>query len=192
MNEPGPSHDRQQEIIAAVLKVVGVALAIGLAIGVITWAVVRQLDLGNVSTSSSGVGPIEPVTPLPTTALPLPTPTDTPSSPDTSATPQYIGAGPTNPTATPGSTALFLNASPVVVRTMDRINLTGDWPGHDSISLLVQQLQGGQWVDFGVQTEVQIGTFETYVETSHVGNVKFRVFDPSSGAASNAVTVSVS
>jgi hypothetical protein len=193
VDDPAPAPDRQQEILAAALKVLGVALAIGLAIGLITWVVVKQLDLGNVGTSALAPDPFGPITPLPTTALPLPTdsPTDSPSSQVTSASPVFIGAGPTNPTATPGSTALFLSGSPVEVHAMDRINLTGQWPGHDSISLLVQRFEGGQWVDFGVQTEVQIGTFATYVQTGQTGDNKFRVFDPSSGTASNAVTVRV-
>lgn len=193
VNDPEHAPDRTQEILAAVLKVVAVAVAIGLAIGVVTWVVVKKLDLGTVDNSSIGIEPLKPITPLPLTALPSPTqtPTQTPTATDTTTAPVYIAAGPTNPTPTPGSTALFLSASPVVVHVMDRINLTGEWPGHDSISLLVQQFDGGKWVDFGVQTQVEIGTFATYVQSGHSGSNRFRVYDPSSNTASNAVTVQV-
>lgn len=193
MDDPDFEGDRQQQIIAAVLKVVGIALAIGLAIGVVTWVVVKQLNLGSVSSSSLNSDPLTPITtPLPTTALPSPVvPSSSPTSTPTPSDP-LGGAVPANPTPTPGSTALFLSASPVFVNSMERINLTGKWPGRDAISLMVQQFQGGKWVDFGVQAQLEVGTFATYVETSHDGDQRFRVFDPSTSTASNAVTVTVS
>ena len=92
---------------------------------------------------------------------------------------------------TPGAGDLFLNASPVFVKSMERINLTGQWPGHDNVSLLVQRLEDGEWVDFGVQVQVRVGTFETYVMTGREGDNKFRLLDPESGTTSNEVTVTI-
>ena len=178
MTGTGGERDRQQEITAVVLKVLGVALAVGLVIGGGAWAMVKALGLETSSSSSLGPGRVDPVTPLPTTALPVPGGSSSPDSVE----------------VTPSSSAtgeLQLSASPLQVQPSERINLTGQWPGHDNESLMVQRFQNGQWADFGVQVRVEIGTFDTYVLTSRTGDQKFRVYDPATKTASNEVTVTV-
>ena len=171
---------RQQQITAVVLKLVGVAVAIGLVIGIGAWLVVKGLGLNTSASSSDTSGASQPLAPLPSTALPVPS--DTPTSTESP------GTG--NPTAVP-SGGLLLSASPLLVQPMERINLTGQWPGHDNQSLLVQRFDGGQWSNFGVQVQVDVGTFATYVMTGRPGDQKFRVFDPTTQTASNEVTVTV-
>jgi hypothetical protein len=172
--------DRQQEIAAVVFKILGVAVAIGLVIGFGAWILVKGLGLDAADSSGPAVAQVGPRTALPTTALP-----------DGSALPTPDNTG----LVTPGATAdgdLYLSATPVLVRPNERINLTGRWPGHDNEALVVQRFENGAWDDFaGVQARVNVGTFETYVMTSHTGDQKFRVFDPSTQAASNEVTVTV-
>jgi hypothetical protein len=177
-----PDRERQERIVAAVLKVLGVAVAIGIAIGIGTWVMVKALGLDDTAISSIGPAPVEPVKPLPTKALP---------QPHDSATPDDEPSDPVIPTISPGAEELFLNASPVFVNAMERINLTGQWPGHDNVSLLVQRFEDGEWVDFGVQVQVRVGTFETYVMTGREGENKFRVFDPETNSASNEVKVTI-
>jgi hypothetical protein len=173
--------DPRQELSAVVLKILGVAVAIGLVIGGGAWLLVKGLGLDSADPTSVA-GPAGPLTPLPTTALPVPTDSPQPSS---------TNSGLVTTPATPGSGDLYLNASPVFVKPMERINLTGQWPGHDHEGLLVQRFEGGKWADFGVQVRVNVGTFETYVMTGHTGDQRFRVFDPQSDTASNEVTVTV-
>jgi hypothetical protein len=179
--------DRQERIIAAVIKVVGVAVAIGIAIGIGTWVMVKSLGLDDNTPSAIGPAPVEPINPLPTKALP--------QKPDSSSTPDTEPSDyPTDlvtPTISPGNGDLFVNASPVFVDPMERINLTGQWPGHDAVGLLVQRFEDGEWVDFGVQVQVRVGTFETYVMTGREGDNKFRVLDPETGTSSNEVVVTV-
>lgn len=173
--------ERQQEITAVIVKVLGVAVAIGLVIGLAAWIMVKAVGLNTGGTSDATAGGSRPVAPLPTTALPVPSasaPTDNP------------GLVTTTPSG-PGTGDLYLSASPVFVKPMERINLTGQWPGHDNEGLLVQRLEGGQWSDFGVQVSVDVGTFATYVMTGRAGDQKFRVYDPASKTASNEVTVTV-
>lgn len=173
--------ERQQQVTAVVLKILGIAIAVGLVIGIGAWVMVKALGLDSADTSSSGIGRIEPPAPLPSSALPVPSGSDLP-------TPDNTGL------VTPGATVngdLYLSASPVMVRPSERINLTGRWPGHDNESLMVQRLEGGQWADFGVQVRVNLGTFETYVLTSRTGDQKFRVYDPTTKIGSNEVTVTV-
>lgn len=168
--------DRQQAVATAVLKILGVAVSIGLVIGIGAWVVVKGLGLNAPDTSGSAGGQVRPGTSLPTTALPVPS--DSPSDLPTST-----------PTAV--STGLYLAASPVMVRPMERINLTGQWPGQDNESLMVQRFENGTWADFGVQVRVNVGTFSTYVMTGRTGDQRFRVFDPATQTASNEVTVTV-
>jgi hypothetical protein len=173
--------DRQRDITAVVLKVLGVAVAVGLVVGLGAWVMVKALGLDSAETIGPGAGQVQPVTPLPTTALPVPT---------ESALPTPDNTGLVTRTGAP-SGDLYLNATPVIVSPMERINLTGRWPGHDNESLLVQRFEDGAWADFGVQARVNVGTFETYVMTGRQGDQRFRVFDPETKTASNDVTVTV-
>ena len=170
--------DRQQEITAVVAKILGVAVAIGLVIGVGAWVMVKALGLQTSSSNNTTSGNVQPLNPLPTTALPVPSDTASPGGVPTST-----------PTAV--STGLYLTASPVMVKPMERINLTGQWPGQDNESLMVQRFENGTWSDFGVQVRVNVGTFSTYVMTGRTGDQRFRVFDPATQTASNEVTITV-
>ena len=172
--------ERRQEVTAVVLKIVGVAVAVGLVIGLGAWIMVKALGLESSDTPSTSTAQVGPNTPLPSTALPVPTGSDLPTPDDTVPT-----------TGAPASGDLYLNASPVFVRPMEKIYLTGRWAGHDNEGLLVQRFEDGQWADFGVQTRVNVGTFDTYVMTGRSGDNKFRVVDPETQTASNEVTVTV-
>lgn len=163
-----------------VFKILGVAVVIGLAVGLGAWVMVKGLGL-DTTDSGPGTGSIQPGRSLPTTALPVPSDSASPSD----------GSSGLVTTPTPVSGALTLTAAPALVKPMERINLTGQWPGHDSEGLLVQRLEDGQWADFGVQVRVDLGTFATYVMTGRAGDQTFRVFDPATQTASNEVTVTV-
>lgn len=180
--EDDDRRDRQQQFLAAAAKVLVVAIAIGAAIGLGTYVVVNALGLDETDDPSQSLVPTEPLTPLPTTALPVPT--ELPEEP----TPSGLVTGDPTDAATG---ELYLAASPQFVKPMERVNLTGQWPGHDAVGLMVQRQEDGEWVDFGVQTQVSVGTFETYVQTGREGDNVFRVFDPNSDTASNEVTVTI-
>jgi hypothetical protein len=85
---------------------------------------------------------------------------------------------------------ISLSASPVEVNRMERIFLTGTYPGGEGASLQVQRMEGS-WTDFPTSTSVSGGTFSTYVMTGQSGPNKFRVVDSASGKKSNPVTVRV-
>jgi len=179
VDEPLTDRERQERVIAAVVKILGVALAVGLTIGLGTWVLVKSLGLDSTEVVSSGPGRVEPRQALPTTALPQPSGSSEPEPEP-------------EPIITPGADGdLILNASPLFVGAMERINLTGQWPGQDAVSLLVQRFEDGAWVDFGVQVQVRIGGFATYVMTGREGDNMFRVYDPNTGTASNEVTVTI-
>jgi hypothetical protein len=178
--QDGGGRGGRPDVAAVVLKILGVAVSIGLVIGLGAFVLVKALGLDSTSSSGDIPGVVDPITPLPTTALPVPS-----ASSQSTDGPGQAG------TPTVPSTGLYLSASPVIVRPMERINLTGQWPGHDNEGLLVQRFEGGKWADFGVHVNVNLGTFETYVMTGHTGDQKFRVVDPQSQSMSNEVTVTV-
>jgi hypothetical protein len=174
--------DPRQQLTAVVLKLLLVAISIGAVIGGGAWVMVKALGLDSADVTNIGPSQVEPLTPLPTTALPQPSDSGSPTTSTTGL--------PTLPTA-PNTGGLYLSASPVFVKPMERINLTGQWPGHDNESVLVQRFENGTWSDFGVQARVNLGTFETYVMTGHTGAQKFRVYDPGTQTQSNEVQVTV-
>lgn len=191
MSDQEPGRTRQEEILIAIAKVVGVALVIGLLIGAGSYALVKGIGLDDGSTGSSITVNAPTPSYLPTTALPQPSgsPTETPTDSTTDGFPDGLPTQSLTPA--PGDGDLFLNASPLFVKPMEKVYLTGQWPGKDAISLLVQRKEKGAWTDFGVQTQVDVGTFATYVLTGHTGDNEFRVYDPESDTASNSVVVTV-
>lgn len=90
----------------------------------------------------------------------------------------------------PPRSVVSLSASPLEVSQMERIYLTGTYPGGEGASLQVQRLEGS-WRDFPTSTSVSGGTFSTYVMTGQSGVNKFRVVDAATGKKSNIVTVTV-
>lgn len=186
MSDHQDPEDRQQEIRSAVLKFLGITAILGLVIWIGTSVVVNSLDLDEANNGPiTGSGPIAPISQLPTVALPSATPTATASAEPTEV-----------PTRTPsptnkGEKGLTLVASPMSVGAGQRIDLSGQWPGRDNVSLHVQRFESGEWGDFGVQVQVRVGSYATYILTSRTGENRFRVYDVASGTASNTVTVTV-
>lgn len=158
------------------LALVGICLVI--AVGTFGLVKILGLDSGDNGEQSAD-GPAVPTTPLPTTALPVPGSSSSPT-PDAEET-----------TDEPGAEGLEISISPVLVRPMERINITGTYQGGDAAQVQVQRKEGGKWVDFPVDATVRAGSFSTYVMTGRTGDNKFRVFDPDSGKSSNAITVTI-
>jgi hypothetical protein len=73
---------------------------------------------------------------------------------------------------------LTLTAHPRNVGVLQRIYLTGRYPGHDGVVLRVQQDTGSGWSDFPVTVPVNGGSFSTYVQSGYPGLNRFRVVDP--------------
>ncbi len=172
----------------------GAALLVGIAvlIAVGTWLFVKAIGLNDTTDTGPVVGPIQPASPLPTTALPepggsssssgdlTPSPEDLPTSQDTTAPPNQGG-----------NKQLRLSATPASVSPMERINLTGTYGNRDNVSLQIQRWENGTWGDFPTSVSVSVGTFATYVQTSRPGVNRFRVFDPAADLASNVVEITV-
>lgn len=90
----------------------------------------------------------------------------------------------------PPRSVISLSASPLEVSRMEKIYLSGTYPGGEGASLQVQRFSG-RWTDFPTSASVSGGTFSSYVMTGQAGPNKFRVVDPANGKTSNVVTVTV-
>lgn len=180
--------EQRRTLLQAVLKVVAVAVVAGVVIGLSALVLVKALGLNSAPAAHSAASDSASPSALPTVALSSPGATD-------QATPTVSPSSTPTTTAPPKKKkkkAIQLSASPASVHAMQRVNLTGTWPGHDNVALQVQSMQTGAWTDFaGVQAQVSAGTFTTYVQTGRAGDNQFRVRDPASGAVSKAVTVTV-
>lgn len=166
----------------------GAALLVGMAVVIAlgTWLLVHALGLNDAGEGTPGVT-IQPASPLPTVALSAPGQASNGPAPSD-------GPSPVNTTPSPAHKAnrqLRLSATPLEVNAMERINLTGTYGNRDNVSLQVQRWENGTWGDFPIEVTVSVGTFATYVQTSHVGVNRFRVFDPAANLASNVVRITV-
>lgn len=178
--------ERAEQVRGALLKALAVVGVIGVIIAVGTTIVVRALGL-NESNSPGPVGaaPSAPDKPLPTKALSPPgedtkkaEPTEDPTA-SASASPEA------------GHGDIQLDVSPVNARPGERVNLTGVYRGADNLALQVQRFEEGTWTSFGVEANVRVGTYATYVMTRRTGEMRFRMYDPQSQQGSNVVLVTI-
>jgi hypothetical protein len=181
--------ERSREVSDVVRK--GLALLVGMAVVIAlgTWVLVRGLGLNDTSDTDNAVGTPQPVQPLPSTALPVPGQS---SSPSDEPSDDGFTDGPSPGSSVPGAAGLHLSITPLTAAPMERLNVTGTYAGHDNVSLQVQRREGGVWADFPTTATVNMGTFETYVKTSHSGPNRFRVYDPAEDKASNVITIIIS
>ncbi len=187
--EPGAGDARRAQVLGALFKVLAVVGLIAVVIAAGTIVAVRSLGLDEPRdpAGSTTTAPSALADPLPTTALPVPG-----QDPDAAEPSDSAGE---SPRATPSpknrKRGIRLEASPQDARPGEQINLTGAYPATDSGVLLVQRLQDGAWVDFGVDATVRGDTYATYVITQRSGEQRFRMFDPATQRSSNVVRVTI-
>jgi hypothetical protein len=188
--------DSEEHPVAfGLLALVGVALVVGLILGLASLAGSRVLGVGEptaTTTSTDGEASMY---------LPRPQRTEADQAPEIT-----LGAGnedgEAEESAKPGkkndkkkrdkpSKAISLSASQTTVSPMQQIDLTGTYPGGEGAILQVQRFEGGSWEDFPVTATVSNQTFTTYVQTGQSGVQRFRVVDSGNDKPSNEVRVTV-
>ncbi|MGH3413458.1 MAG: hypothetical protein ACRDPH_10310 [Marmoricola sp.] len=182
--------DDERSEVNTVLRKAGLLLlgfCVVVALG--TWLVVHALGLSDPGTSPPADA--KPVQTLPSSALPQPSQQPTPHQATSHHDAKASHRAHHRHHAKAKRHGIRLHASPVSVQPMQRINLTGRYPGHDNVALQVQRKEGGAWGDFPTQASVEMGTFQTYVMSGHSGLNLFRVYDPGANRASNAVQVRI-
>lgn len=180
--------DEGHPILWGLAALVGVAVAIGLILGVVVLAGTRVIGLGEDS-GSTGTSAQR--------SLYVPKPEKTPSETEPQITLAPGETATQTPTKQPTKTAsprkqITLSAGSTSVGPMERLDLTGVYPGGEGAILRVERFADGSWQDFGVTASVGDEIFETYVQTGVPGVNRFRVVDTDSGLESNEVRVTIS
>jgi hypothetical protein len=171
------------------LALIGVGVVVGLIAGLGALAGARVVGVGDESSDTSSGGEASMYLPKPERTKPA-------AGPDITLRPGQESA-PTNtePAETTSSKkpkqVISLSASQTSVSPMQRIDLSGTYPGGEGAILQVQRFEGGAWEDFPVTASVSDQTFTTYVQTGIPGQQRFRMKDTSSGKTSNEVKVMV-
>lgn len=182
MDDDFNDDDRSQQVRSALLKALGLVVAVAVVIALGTVIVVQALGLDEGdSTGPVGSDPSAPRSALPTTALPVPG--------EESRTPEPEDERGEDADAARGR--IQLDVSPVLARANERVNLTGTYRGADNVGLEVQRFEDGSWRDFGVSATVRVGTYETWVMTGRPGEQRFRMWDPAAQRGSNVVRVTI-
>lgn len=190
------SESKQHPIVAGLLALAGVGTVLGVILGLAVWVGAGALGLrasdASVDTGSSGASLVVPK-PVKTTAASDPLVTLKPGEETSSASKESPEKAKKSKKSKPAKKQrdIKVSSGQTSVSPMQRIDLTGSYSSGDGAVLQVQRFSRGQWLDFPVTASVSGGTFSTYVQTSQAGPNKFRMFDSSTGKASNAVTVTV-
>ncbi len=180
---------QEHPVITGVVALVAVALTVGLILGGGALAASRVLGIGGSDEATSGSTVQE------TMFLPPVEPTTADSDPLITLAPAPEGSTGQPPSAQPSEeepeVAISLSAGQTQVGVMERIDLTGIYPGGEGAILQVQQFENGSWGDFPVTASVTNETFSTYIQTSQTGPNRFRVVDTDKDEASNEVKVTI-
>lgn len=189
--------DRDRPVLTGLLALVAVAVAVGAVLGLATLAGTSMLGVGE-SRSAGAESTAEE-----TLYLPTPSPTQAPTGPLVTLAPvegQPTAAVPPDAPASEEAgrkkekreeKGISLSTGQREVSAMERIDLTGVYPGGEGAILQVQRFEGGSWRDFPVTVSVSGATFATYVQTGQSGETRFRVKDTDTGRTSNPVSVRV-
>lgn len=187
--------DREQSarkahpVLTGLLALAAVALSVGLVLGGVALAATDMLGMGEGDTAndraSGGQSMYLPKPertrdandPLITLAPDDQAPGDLPSAPDSTS------ESPKNP--------ISLSVTQSEVGVMDRVDLTGTYPGGEGAILQVQRFENGTWSDFAVTIPVSNESFSTYIQSSQMGQNRFRVVDNNGGGASNEIRFTI-
>lgn len=174
------------------LALLGVAVVVGLVMGLAALAGARVFGVGEPETASTGGGEASMYLPKPEPTQPddgpqvtlrpgqEAPPSDDEPDPDTSKSPDKP------------SKVISLSASQTSVSPMQNIDLTGVYPGGEGAILQVQRFENGGWVNFPASpVSVSNQTFSTYVQTGQPGVQRFRMLDTGNGKTSKQVKVTV-
>lgn len=172
----------ERPVLSGLVALLGVAVSVGLVLGLGALVVVRVAGLDGGS-DSAGATSEESM------YLPEPERTGSPRS----GQPRGGGGEPreAETSSSAPATPITLSAAETAVGPMQQINLSGTFPGGDGAILQVQRFSAGGWIDFPVTASVSGGGFATYVQTGQTGVNRFRMIDSDSAAVSNEVKVTV-
>jgi len=178
----------RRALLTALAAMAGVAVIVGLAVGVVAVVVFHYAGVDGSAASAEGAPE--------SLFIPKYQPTKSAGGNDGLRLPSY-SASPTpsfqapSTTPSPRQNRITLFVAPQRVSAGERINFNGVYGGGEGRNLQVQRLEGGQWTDFPVSAAVRGGVFDTWIQTSRTGRAVFRVYDAQAHRASNRVLVQI-
>lgn len=195
MSEQLPSGPREDHpILAGLGALVGVAVVVGLILGLVLLAGVRVLGLGGGSDTGSTSGEASAYIPRPS-KTPIETAPQVTLAPgpdsESEAASTSASSSASQSTSTSPRKPISLSASTTTAAPMEQFELTGTYPDGEGAILTVQRFQDGSWQEFPATGSVAGGTFSLPVQTSQAGLNRFRVVDSDTGAKSNEVHITI-
>ena len=192
MSEQLPENPDGHPILAGLAALAGVAVVVGLVLGLVVVAGTSVLGLG-------GDGETSTSTSERSMYLPKPQKTPTETAPQYTLAPVEGGASGTptkEPSSKPTESAtprkqITLSASTTTSAPMEQFDLTGVYPSGEGAILQVQRFEGGGWADFNATGSVSGGTFQIPIYTSQAGVNRFRVVDSDTGLESNEIRITI-
>jgi hypothetical protein len=182
---------RDKPVVTGLVALVGVAVVVGLLSGVAALLGSRMLGLGGGEDTSSG----EPQA-RQSLYLPDPVPTKEEGGPlvTLAGTPTQQPAEEQEPTEEPTTKkpkkAINLAAGATEVSGEEQLYLSGTYPGGEGSILDIEyKINQQPWREFNLDVNVSGATFATYVYTSNVGTIKWRMWDKSRNQRSNEVSI---
>lgn len=181
---------RDRPVTYGLLALVGVAVVVGLVMGLSALAGAKVLGVDGAEEASTGGAEASMYLPKPEKTKPADGPSMT-LAPGESA-PVQPESSPTESETKKKTKVISLSAGQTSVSPMAQIDLTGTYPGGEGAILQVQRFENGGWTDFPASpVSVSDQTFATYVQTGQPGVQRFRVVDTDTGKASNEVKVTI-
>ena len=181
---------RDRPVITGLVALVGVAVVVGLLAGLAAIVGTRIIGLGGDSDSSAGE-------PRDQQSLYLPDPvrTEEEGGPlvTLAGTPTQQAEERSPPTSPPWRSRRRRSTSrPARPRSSgeEQLYLSGTYPGGEGSILDIEyKINDQPWREFNLDVNVSGQSFATYVYTSNVGTIKWRMWDKSRNKRSNEVTV---
>ncbi|NYI79722.1 hypothetical protein [Nocardioides panzhihuensis] len=193
---------KRHPIAAGVTALVAVAVGVGLIVGIGMFVGANILGLGGDGAASDQATDPDAGASL---YAPSPKPTKTATGPaitlDASPTsaPEKKAGSVSASTSSSSAAAdekpakkITLQTGVVVAKPMERIDITGIYPGGEGAILRLERDEGEGWEEFGIPDVSVTGEqFSTAIQTGRIGKHMFRMKDIDTGAYSNVVTVTI-
>lgn len=193
MSEQLPENPDGHPIAAGLIALVGVAVVVGLVLGLVVLAGTSVLGLGGESEESTSTSERSMYLPKPerTPKETEPQVTLAPGESESSASGESEASEKPSKSESPRK-QITLSASTTTSAPMEQFDLTGVYPSGEGAILQVQRFEGGAWADFNATGSVSGGTFQIPIYTSQPGVNRFRVLDSDSGLESNEIRITIS
>lgn len=184
--QPADDESPARALLVALAAMAGVALLVGVSVGVVVMAVAGFAGVGQQE-EAAREAPQSLYIPKYSPTGKLRDDLKLPSQPPSPSPRVNLG----EKAAPPKPKRITLFMAPQVVAPGERINVNGVYGEGEGVVLKIQRKQGGVWTEFPVTATVRGGIFETWIQTTRTGRSPFRVYDAGAGRGSNVVVVTV-